>query len=145
MYSIGEISTMFQLPISTIRYYDKEGLFPDLKREKSGTRKFDDQSVETLRVIECLKKSGMEIKAIKQFMLWCKEGPSTYQKRLDMFLARKQSMEEEISQLQKTLAMIEFKCWYYTKAMEEGNELFAETIPESLPDSVKKLYERSHS
>ena len=67
MYTIGQVSKMFNLPISTLRYYDKEGLFPDMNRE-SGIRKFSDKELEALRVIECLKKSGLEIKDIKQFM-----------------------------------------------------------------------------
>ena len=69
MYTIGQISEMFQLPISTLRYYDKEGLFPDLERS-SGIRRFSEKEIEALRVIECLKKSGLEIKDIKLFMEW---------------------------------------------------------------------------
>ena len=60
MYTIGQVSEMFDLPISTLRYYDKEGLFPDIKRI-SGIRKFDEKEIEAIRVIECLKRSGMEI------------------------------------------------------------------------------------
>ena len=67
MYSIGEISKMFQLPISTLRYYDKEGLFPHLKRV-NGVRQFSESEIETLRVIDCLKRSGLEIKDIKEYM-----------------------------------------------------------------------------
>ena len=66
-YTIGQVSRMFDLPISTLRYYDKEGLFPDMQRS-SGIRKFSEKELEALRVIECLKKSGMEIRDIKQFM-----------------------------------------------------------------------------
>ena len=76
MYTIGQISEMFQLPISTLRYYDKEGLFPDLERS-SGIRRFSEKEIEALRVIECLKKSGLEIKDIKLFMEWCSEGSAT--------------------------------------------------------------------
>lgn len=79
MYTIGQISEMFQLPISTLRYYDKEGLFPDLERS-SGIRRFSEKEIEALRVIECLKKSGLEIKDIKLFMEWCSEGSATYQR-----------------------------------------------------------------
>ena len=58
MYTIGQVSEMFDLPISTLRYYDKEGLFPNLQRE-SGIRKFGEKEIEALRIIECLKKSGL--------------------------------------------------------------------------------------
>ena len=66
MYTIGQVSEMFGLPISTLRYYDKEGLFPAMER-KNGIRKFGDAELEALRVIECLKTSGLEIKEIKLF------------------------------------------------------------------------------
>ena len=63
-YSIGEVSQMFDLPASTLRYYDKEGLLPHIQRQGTGIRRFDQRTIEALRVIECLKKSGMEIKDI---------------------------------------------------------------------------------
>ena len=55
MYSIGQVAEMFGLPISTLRYYDKQGLFPNMERA-SGIRKFGDTEIEALRVIECLKR-----------------------------------------------------------------------------------------
>ena len=61
MYTIGQVSERFDLPVSTLRYYDKEGLFPALTRT-SGIRRFGEQELEALRVIECLKRSGLEIK-----------------------------------------------------------------------------------
>ena len=51
MYTIGQVSEMFHLPVSTLRYYDKEGLFPNLKRE-SGIRKFNDHELEALRMLK---------------------------------------------------------------------------------------------
>lgn len=84
MYTIGQVAEMFGLPISTLRYYDKQGLFPRMERV-SGIRKFGEPEIEALRVIECLKKAGMEIKDIKRFVDWCMEGPSTYPQRRAMF------------------------------------------------------------
>lgn len=112
MYTIGQVSEMFGLPVSTIRYYDKEGLFPGIQRS-SGIRKFSEKELETLRLIECLKGSGLEIRDIRRFMQWCQEGSSTYGKRWELFQKRKEIVEKEILAMKKTLAMIEFKCWYY--------------------------------
>ena len=75
MYTIGQVSAMFNLPVSTLRYYDKEGFFPNLER-KGNIRYFSDNELEALRIIECLKKSGLEIKDIKQFFIWVSEGSS---------------------------------------------------------------------
>lgn len=143
MYTIGQVSEMFSLPISTLRYYDKEGLFPDMQRI-SGIRKFSDHELEVLRMIECLKRSGLEIKEIKQFMQWCSEGSSTYQQRHELFLRQKEIVEAEILSLEKTLSMIRFKCWYYEQAIYDGSEdRLHEMLPNNLPDDIQELYDRS--
>jgi DNA-binding transcriptional MerR regulator len=145
MYSIGQISEMFNLPISTIRYYDKEGLFPQIERQ-SGIRKFSDAEVEALRVIECLKASGLEIREIKQFMEWTTEGSATYAWRKQLFETRKAAVEEEITQLQKTLAMLKYKCWYYETAIHDGNEdRINEMLPDNLPPEIQALYDLGHT
>ena len=145
MYTIGQVSEMFHLPVSTLRYYDKEGLFPSMERV-SGIRKFSDNEIETLHVIECLKKTGMEIKDIIQFMDWCAAGPSTYPNRRELFENRKKALEEQLREFEKNMAMIQFKCWYYDQAIAAGNEEhLKEMIPDNLPSDIKKLYELAHS
>lgn len=143
-YTIGQVSEMFDIPISTLRFYDKEGLFPDIKRE-SGIRKFSEHEIELLRLIECLKKSGLEIKTIKQFMIWCSQGSKTYQQRKELFEEQKAQVESEINRLNKTLAMLNFKCWYYEQAIKDGNEdKIKEMLPDKLPKDIQKIYDESH-
>ena len=145
MYTIGQISKLFRLPISTLRYYDKEGLFPDMERT-SGIRKFSEKEMEALRVIECLKKSGVEIRDIKQFMEWCAQGSSTYPQRMEFFLHQKEVAEEEIRKMEKVLAMIRFKCWYYEQAIQDGNEdRLNEMLPDHLPAEIQVLYDLAHA
>lgn len=60
-YTIGQIANMFGLTISTLRYYDKEGLFGEIER-KSTVRKFHEKDIETLRVIQCLKNQDWKLK-----------------------------------------------------------------------------------
>ena len=145
MYTIGQVSEMFNLPISTLRYYDKEGLFPGMERQ-SGIRKFSERELEALRVIECLKKSGLEIKDIKQFMAWCVEGASTYPDRKELFETRKVIVEAEMVKLQKTLDMLKFKCWYYETAIRDGNEeRLNEMAPDRFPKEIQELYDNAHS
>ena len=141
---IGQVSEMFNLPISTLRYYDKEGFFPNLVR-KGNIRYFSDNELEALRIIECLKQSGLEIKDIKQFFEWVTEGSSSYTKRKELFEHRKAAVKEEIKQLEKTLAMLEFKCWYYDTAMADGNEdRINAMLPDNLPKDIQKLYNKAH-
>lgn len=145
MYTIGQVSEMFNLPVSTLRYYDKEGLFPNMKRS-SGIRQFSELEIEAIYIIECLKKSGLEIKEIKQFMDWCKEGPSTYINRRELFENRKKVLKQQLQDLEKNMAMIEFKCWYYEQAISDGNEERLQSmIPDKLPADIKALYELAHA
>ena len=140
MYTIGQVSEMFNLPISTLRYYDKEGFFPLLER-KGNIRYFSDTEIEAIRVIECLKSSGLEIKDIKQFFKWVMEGPSSYPDRKQLFESRKEAVLDEIKELQKTLAMLEFKCWYYDKAIKDGNEdSINAMLPDKLPKEIQKYF-----
>ena len=140
MYTIGKVSEMFGLPVSTLRYYDKEGLLPGLKRE-SGIRKFGDKDLETLRVIECLKKSGLEIKDIKRFIKWCAEGSSTFRQRKELFEERKKRVEEEIAKLNEVLNVLKFKCWYYGQAVKNGKMPEIGNLSETdMPDGLKDAY-----
>lgn len=144
MYSIGQVSEMFGLPISTLRYYDKQGLFPDMERS-SGIRRFSDKEIEALRVIQCLKKSGLEIKDIKQFMEWCKEGPKTYENRRNLFVRQKENVEAEIEKLSKVRDMLKFKCWYYEQAIKDNGEANLKDLPsDNMPEDIKKAYQNAH-
>ena len=144
MYTIGQVSEMFNIPVSTLRYYDKEGLFPGMER-KSGIRKFSDNEIEALRVIECLKASGLEIREIKQFMEWTTEGSATYQQRKQLFETRLKKVEEEMANLQKTKDMLKYKCWYYETAIQDGNEeRIRSLLPDNLPPEIQKMYNNAH-
>ena len=143
MYTIGQVSEMLGIPVSTLRYYDKEELFTNLER-KGNIRWFGDNELEALRIIDCLKASGLEIKDIKQFFAWVNEGSSSYAKRKELFEARKSAVEAEIQSLQKTLALLEFKCWYYETALADGNEnRIKSMLPDRLPEEIQKLYDKS--
>lgn len=144
MYTIGQVSEMYNLPISTLRYYDKEGFFPNLMR-KGNIRYFSDVELEAIRIIECLKQSGLEIKEIKQFFQWVVEGPSSYEKRKELFETRKATVEDEIKAMEKTLALLKFKCWYYETVIKDGNEDGINAmLPDKLPEEIQKLYDISH-
>ena len=111
----------------------------------SGIRKFSETEIEALRVIECLKKSGLEIKDIKQFMDWCVEGASTYPQRKALFEKQRKRLEAELIHMNKALDMLKFKCWYYEQATRDGSEDQVQSmIPNGLPEDVRKAYENAH-
>lgn len=102
-------------------------------------RLFSETEIDTLRMIECLKTTGMQIKDIKAFLDWCAEGESTLQKRRNMFFERKTVVEQQIQELQRTLDIIRFKCWYYEMACQAGNEDVPRNIPlEEMPEDARR-------
>ncbi|KQL36300.1 MerR family transcriptional regulator [Bacillus sp. FJAT-25509] len=121
-YSIGEVAKELNLTVYALRYYDKEGLMPFVERTTSGIRVFKESDIEALKVIECLKATGMPIKEIKNFIEWCSDGDSTLQQRYDMFLERKASVEAQMEELKRTMEIIQHKCSYYEAALEAGTE-----------------------
>lgn len=121
-YSISEVAKELNLTVYTLRYYDKEGLLPFVERRSNGTRLFKESDIGALKVIECLKSTGMPIKEIKNFIDWCSDGDSTLQHRYDMFIERKANVEIQLEELNKTMELIEHKCWYYKTALEAGTE-----------------------
>lgn len=144
MYTIGQVSEMTGLPISTLRYYDKEGLFPHMERV-SGMRRFSERELEALHVIECLKASGLEIRDIRQFMQWCTEGASSYPKRRQLLERQKETLEAQMDDLRRSLAMLQFKCWYYEQAMRDGGEeRIHAMLPDKFPPEVQVLYDLAH-
>jgi DNA-binding transcriptional MerR regulator len=121
-YSISEVAKELNLTVYTLRYYDNEGLMPFVERTPSGTRLFKESDIGALKVIECLKATGMPIKEIKNFIDWCSDGDSTLQQRYDMFMERKAIVEAQIEELKKTMEIIEHKCSYYKTALDAGTE-----------------------
>lgn len=139
-YSIGEVSDKTGLPISTLHYYDREGFFPYMERGNGGTRVFSDAEISTIEIVECLKKTGMPIKDIKQFLNWCKEGDRSIEKRRAMFYERRKIVEQQIEELQQTLNTINFKCWYYDTAAENGSESVPANMPlDEMPEEIRQL------
>lgn len=79
-------------------------------------------------------------------MEWCVEGSATYTQRKELFETRKAVVEAEMVQLQKTLDLLKFKCWYYETAIKDGSEdKLKNMIPDNLPSGIKKLYDNAHS
>lgn len=131
-YSIGEAAEKTGITASTLRYYEKEGLLPSIKRDKNGIRSFTENDLQSLRIIECLKATGMPIKDIRKFIDLCAEGDNSLQERYALFLDRKAAVQKQIEELQKVEKVIDFKCWYYQTAIAAGTE--------KIHSNLKKVY-----
>ena len=137
-YSIGEVSRLTGLPISTLRYYDREGMFADMQRTRGGVRVFSQRELSAIRVIACLKSAGMSVKEIRDFLGWCQEGDASLKKRRDMIHRRLEEVERQMRLLQSTMNTLKYKCWYYDTAVEAGTEDAVKDLPdEAIPQEFR--------
>lgn len=142
-YTVGEIAKKLNIPPSTLRYYDKEGLLPFVERSNGGIRMFSDKDFESLSVIECLKKTGMSIKDIRQFMEWCAQGDATIPERLSMFRRQREQVLTQITQLQETLEILDYKEWYYKTAQKAGTcAVHSSMAPEEIPERFRSIQQK---
>lgn len=121
-YTIKQVSEITGLPIPTLRYYDKEGLLPGLKRRESGYRIFTDDDLNTIRIIECFKQSGLQIKEMKRFMALAAEGDSTLQECHDIYKNQVKRLEEKMAALEEAVKVSKIKLSYYEEALAAGTE-----------------------
>lgn len=140
IYTVGEMAKRIGVAPSTLRYYDKEGLLPFVERSKGGIRVFKESDYEWLQVIECLKKTGMQLKDIRAFIWMAMEGDFTIDERLQLIVKQREAVERQIADLQETLAMLDFKKWYYETAKAHGTTDVPRDMPlEELPEAFRKI------
>ena len=138
-YTVGQMAKKMGVAPSTLRYYDKEGLLPFVGRSDGGIRVFTDDDWQWLSIIECLKKTGLPIREIKSFIDWCMEGDTTIDKRLKLMQSQRDEMKAQMEQMEKTLALLDYKCWYYEKAKEAGTCKIHDTIlDEEIPSELRE-------
>ena len=143
LYTVKEVAEKTGLTPYTIRYYLKEGLFPSIERDSNGTRLFRDVDIETFYMIECMKKCGMRISEIRQYMDWLAEGDKNIDKCLSMFQEKQRVLSEEMSKLKECIDAVNYKVWYYQTAKEAGTLSIHEKIaPENVPDIMRKIRSR---
>lgn len=131
VYTVGEMAKLLGVTASTLRYYDKEGLLPFVERSSGGIRMFRESDIEWLRVIECMKKAGMSIKDIRQYIELALKGDDTIELRLMMFRRQKEVLQQKMAEMQHTMAMVEYKCWYYETAKAAGTVEVPQNMKES--------------
>ena len=144
LYTVGEMAKRIGVAPSTLRYYDKEGLLPFVERSSGGIRMFKDADFEWLQVIDCLKKTGMQLVDIKRFIEKSMQGDETIDERLLLIVKQKEAVKFQIEELNATLKTLEFKHWYYETAKNAGTtevprNMTLEELPEEYREVRKKL------
>ena len=139
------MSKLTGLPASTLRYYDKQGLLPKLKRDENNIRIFTDEDYSTLKLIDCLKRSGLSIKDIKNFIDLSDGSNKSLSERRKIFLKRREILRKELDDLQEVFSVIEYKCWFYEQACKVGSETTVKNLkPSDVPEKFRKARAHLH-
>lgn len=118
-YTVKMVAERTSLSPYVLRYYEKEGLLPHIKRTKSGIRHYSDADLEWLGLVCCLKNTGMSIKQIRDFVNLSLQGPQSLKERCELLLAHKKEVETHIEEMNRHLEKVSCKIAYFTKQYEE--------------------------
>ena len=142
-YTISEAAAYLHTTPSTLRDYEKEGLLPLVKRSAGGKRVFEEADFEWLLVIGCLKKTGMPIKQIRKFAELVQKGDSTISERKQLFCKQREEVEKQIAELKANLAVLDYKCWYYTEAEKAGStESLFQRSEKDVPKNLRSVHKK---
>ena len=112
-YTVKQVAEITGLTGHTIRYYDREGLLPTVQRTAKQIRKFSETDIEWIRLICCLKNSGMSVKEIKSFMNLCLDGSKTAEDRKRILEAHREHILMQMKELENSLCIINYKIEHY--------------------------------
>lgn len=127
VYRTKEAGLKAGISYETLKFYCKEGLVPNVKRDKNNCRIFDERNIAWLKSLQCLKKCGMSLSDMKKYMEYCLQGKSTINKRQAMLANTKKELEARLKEISSSIEYIENKERFYN-AVLEGTEPYRSNL-----------------
>ncbi|CUU45956.1 MerR family transcriptional regulator [Clostridium beijerinckii] len=128
MYTINEVANICNISPYTIRFYDKEGLLPFVSRNSTtGNRQFSDSDLNVVKLICCLKNTGMQVKEIRRYIDLVMQGVETNGQRKQIMIDHRKEVIRQIDDLKKNLNIIDLKIALYDS---DGNSSFSDIFSE---------------
>lgn len=122
--TISETAELFNVTTSLLRYYEKHGVIPPIKRGENGQRYYDEGDLDWISVVMCMKGTNMSIEEIQKFAQLNNAGDHTLKERLNMVINQKIKTENKIKELEKYMETIDFKIFYFSECIKEGTEKY---------------------
>ena len=120
-YTPAKAAEKIGISAHTLRFYNKEGLLPNVGRDEHGNRRFTDNDLQWLSLLQCLKNAGMSLKDIKRFSECTTIGDDTIDERLALFESQTENVKRQIAELKRYLNLLEYKLAFYQKAKALGS------------------------
>lgn len=110
---------MTNLPYEILKFYCNEGLVPNVRRDKNNYRIFSDRNIRWINNLNCLKRCGMSIKNIKEYLALCLEGESSIPQSMEMLAIHRKDLVKKLDELNKNLAYLDYKNQFYQDVLDK--------------------------
>jgi DNA-binding transcriptional MerR regulator len=117
---ISEVAESTGFSLDTLRWYEREGLFPRVERDLSGRRRYSPRHVALLRTLARLRRTGMPTREMREFTRLVTEGAATHGQRLALLAVHRDRIVARLAELQDDLAVLEEKAEHYRYLIEHG-------------------------
>lgn len=146
-YTIKEVAEIIGLSSYTLRYYDKEGLLPDLERDEHGTRLFHEKDLQWIYLINCLRQTNMSLKNIKNYISLMNQGRKYVKTRREILINQKQATLEQMDNLKAQIDILNDKIDYYDNVLnnEDFNDPWNPLYNNPKSELSKKIHEYNKS
>lgn len=125
--NIKKVSEQTGVSADTIRYYERIGLLPRVRRNKSGIRDFSEQDIATLEFIRCFRRAGMSVESLIEYMNLVEQGEGTEEARMHLLQEQRDKLDARIYELLATRNRMDYKIKNYQNILlEKENVLFDE-------------------
>lgn len=117
MYTMMQVCRELDMTYQTLKYYCNEGLIPNVKRDSNNRRIFDEKDIKWIKDLTCLKKCGMSILEMKDYLELCLQGESTIMLRKEMLAKKREALLGSIKELEDSVAYIDWKQNFYDEVL----------------------------
>lgn len=117
MYTMMEACRATGMTYQALKFYCNEGLVPDVRRDKNNRRYFDEATVKWIKDLSCLKKCGMSIEEMKEYVALCIEGPESIERRQQILARKQEALREQMQKLQESIDYIDWKQQFYNDVL----------------------------
>jgi DNA-binding transcriptional MerR regulator len=133
MYTVKEAAEIMNISAHTLRFYANNNLFPFITRDYNNIRQFSDKDLEWVKLVKCLRDTGMPIEGVKHYIDLCKAGDGTILQRFNMLVEQKKKALELLNETQKAIELIDYKVNYYKNCLNDSNADGCNPATGSLP------------
>lgn len=128
MFTMKEACEQTQLPYETLKFYCNQGLVPNVKRDKNNRRVFDERDIAWINSLNCLKNCGMTIAEMKEYITLCLAGESSIPKRKIILSAKRNTLLDQMKQLQTGIDYIDRKQGFYDDVLSGKTKYYSNLI-----------------